>query len=113
MGLKADMQAVFTAMRVAGFADAVVTVRHEGNEYTAISASVTQTEEISHRGQLQNADGAFRLNASELKNPEPQAGDLISISSDGGVTWKTRSIISARFDQLRATMRVDYEAQYA
>jgi len=90
-----------------------VLVRHKGNEYTATRATLQATEELSARGALQNADGAFRLIVSELKNPHPKAGDEIELSDSTADGWKTRGILSVRHDQTRATMLVNYGAQYA
>ena len=73
--LTADIVAsLFNTLRT-HFPAAVVTIRHEGNEYRGILRSVDSTAAISNMGQADNTATGIRLLISELKRPFPKARD--------------------------------------
>ena len=91
-----------------------VWVRHGGNTYTGSRASLAEGQDLSHRGSLQTAEGAFRLIASEIINPQPKPGDEIEVAFAAAGPWKSRFVQNGtRPDPSGATIYVPYGAQYA
>ena len=87
-----------------------VTIRHANKEYTGTRTSLEGDETVSGMGAIQGATGAVRLVVSELRRDHPKAGDPIQVKDD--LEWQTRLIIGARYDQTRATLRIDYGERY-
>ena len=63
-------------------------------------------------GAIQGADGAVRLIVGELTQPYPKAGDIIEIRENTSGDWLKRLVLTVRYDQARASMRIDYGAEY-
>lgn len=110
---KTAVQAAFRAMR-SSLPSAVVRVRHKesGAVYSGVRSSLEQNETVSSMGAIQGADGAVRLDVSELIMPHPKAGDIIELVEQDDGDTDVRVILAVRFDQARATVRVDYGAEY-
>lgn len=102
--------------RVAGMrlivTGAVVTIRHEDSEYSCVRTSLNSDEMIGSLGALQGATGAVRIQTSILKRDHPKAGDVIDVKEWDGADWEVRVVIGARYDQMRATLRIDYGERY-
>jgi len=113
MGVAADMQAVFADVRDTIFADAKVTIRHNGREYSGLRAALQTGEDLGRRNALQTATGAVRISVADLKRPHPQEGDPIQIQEAIDTTWIERSVTAMRFDQVGATVLIEYGAKYA
>jgi len=124
MALTAAMiQTAFKAARSA-LPAATVKIRHQdsGAVYSGVRSSLDVSQAISgmgaiqggwgSSGETQGAIGAVRLTVSELTVPHPKAGDIIEIVEQEGGDQSTRVILSARYDQARATVRIDYGEQY-
>ena len=109
----AMMNAKFTAAR-SQLPAATVKVRHQdsGVVYSGVRSSLETTQTVGSMGSIQNADGAVRLMVSELKMPKPKAGDIIELVEQDDGDSAVRVILAVRYDQARATVRIDYGAQY-
>jgi hypothetical protein len=110
------LSTAYVQSRVAGMrlivTGAVVTIRHEEREYTCVRTSLNSDEMIGSLGALQGATGAVRLDTSILPEDHPKAGDTVEIKEWTGAEWDVRVIIGARYDQMRATLRIDYGERY-
>ena len=106
----------FVQSRVAGMrlivTGAVVVIRHEDREYSCVRTSLNSDEMIGSLGALQGATGAVRIETNILTKDHPKAGDKISVKEWDGAEWEVRVIIGARYDQVRATLRIDYGERY-
>jgi len=89
-----------------------VSIRHEGKIYNGTRTSLDQAESLSKMGAHQQASGAVRLVVSELSKNHPKAGDTIEIKEQAGGNWLTRVIVDATYDQVRASLRIDYGERY-
>ena len=109
----ATVQAAYTSMRSA-LPCAGVKVRHKesGAVYDGVRGSLESSMEVGSMGSIQGADGAVRLNVSELVMPHPEAGDLITVQEQGTGDEDVRVVLAVRYDQARATVRIDYGAEY-
>ena len=103
------IEELFKAARIE-LSGATVGVRHNGNTYSGVRSSVEFSDQPGAMGALQGAEGAVRLLVSELKEhkPLPKSGDIISIKEQDSDEWKERRIIMPRYDQVGATVRLDY-----
>jgi hypothetical protein len=91
---------------------AKVSIRHEGNVFEGLRTTLTQEEVLSGYGSHQKATGAVRLAVDELKQTHPIAGDLIEIKEAGVGEWLQRVVVMPRYDQMRATVKLEYGEQY-
>ena len=108
MTLTADViRTHFRAAR-AVLACSTVSVRHNGRTYSGVRSSVEYSDQPGGMGALQGAEGAVRLDVSELRKPYPKAGDVISIKEPDSDEWKERRVILPRYDQGGGTVRLDY-----
>ena len=105
------VQSKVAAMRTT-LTGATVTVRHNNRTYSGVRTSLDQSETLSGMGALQGATGAVRLSVDELAIDHPKAGDTLEIKEQAGGVWLTRVIVGARYDQVRATLRIDYGERY-
>jgi len=113
----AMLNAKFTAAR-SQLPAATVNVRHQdsGAVYSGVRSSLDTSQEIGNMGAIQGASmgaiqgavGAVRFLVSEFIKPYPKAGDIIEVSEQSDGEQTTRVIISVRYDQARATARIDY-----
>ena len=101
----------FKAMRTRT-AGAQVSIRHKGSVFAGLRTTLTQEESLSAYGSHQKATGAVRLAVDELKQVHPIAGDLIEIKEAGAGEWLTRVIVVPRYDQMRATVKLEYGEKY-
>jgi len=92
---------------------AAAVVRFGGREYTGVRASIEQSDRPGARGSLEGTTGAVRLLVSELGLPRPDAGDVIQIKEPISTGWESRRVLSARYDQVGATVRLDYTGEHA
>ena len=112
MGLtKAIVEAQFSAARTV-LSGSNVSVRHDGHEYTGVRSSVEFSDQPGAMGALQGADGAVRLLVSELSKPHPEAGNTIDVKAPDGTEWQRMRVVMPRYDQVNATVRLDYEEQF-
>ena len=108
---KAIVQAQFQAARTV-LSGSNVSVRHNGHTYTGVRSSVEYSDQPGGMGSLQGADGAIRLDVSELRKPYPEAGDEIDVKEPDGDDWKERRVVMPRYDQTGATVRLDYGERF-
>jgi len=114
MGLTTQsVQTAYRAMRSA-LPGATITVMHKesGATYTGVRSSLESSIEVGSMGAIQGADGAVRLIADELVMPYPESGDIITVREDDTQDEHVRVVLAVRFDQMRATVRIDYGAEY-
>jgi hypothetical protein len=112
MGLREDMAGAFATMRDGAFSDAKISVRTGGREYDGLRTTTEGRDTAGGMGAIQGASGAVRLRVSELSLPYPAAGDAIEVKEQSGNDWQSRVVLSARYDQLGATVRLDYGEKY-
>lgn len=104
---KASAEAKFKAARTL-LSGSNVTVRHEGREYVGVMGSLEYSDQPGSMVGLQGAQGAVRLLVSELKKPYPESGNIIDVKEAGGTEWEERRVLTPRYDQVHATVRIDY-----
>ena len=92
---------------------ATIMIRHEDREYSGIRTTLESKESVNSLGAIEGATGAIRLIVSELAEVHPKANDTIQISEDDSLEWENRTVLLMRYDQARATVRLDYGAEYA
>ena len=112
MSLTTDIQSAIRGMR-SELSRATVAVRHKqsGATYSGIPSTLEANNVVGSMGAIQGADGAVRLILSELIRPYPKAGDIIQVQEENG-EWLKRLVLTVRYDQARASMRIDYGAEY-
>lgn len=103
----ATIQSTFAAIRNA-LPCATTTVRHNGSEYSGTRATSDYVDQYGNGGAIQGVTGAVRLLVSDLASPHPKAGDTISVVEPASDAAVDREVISARYDQAGATLRLDY-----
>ena len=54
----------------------------------------------------------MRLLVSELSKPHPEAGNTIDVKAPDGTEWQRMRVVMPRYDQVNATVRLDYEEQF-
>ena len=91
---------------------AEVVIRHDNKEYTGVRTSLDGSETVSNLGARKNASGAVRLIVSEMPKGHPKAGDTIDVKEQSGGEWLTRVVLDATYEQMRATLRLDYGEKY-
>ena len=93
---------------------ATVSIRHKdsGATYSGVRSTLEANNVAGSMGAIQGADGAVRLIVSELTQPYPKAGDIIEIQENMSGDWLKRLVLTVRYDQARASMRIDYGAEY-
>jgi len=108
----ADIQSAIRGMR-SELPCATVAVRHKesGATYSGIRSTLEANNVAGSMGAIQGADGAVRLIVDELTLPYPKAGDIIEVQETSG-DWLKRLVLTVRYDQARASMRIDYGAEY-
>lgn len=89
------------------FADVTVAWRHNGTEYSGIGSTLERQNRPGAMANVEGAVGAVRVIVDDLKEPLPESGDDIEVRSGTGV-WEPRSVLLLRYDQARATVRIDY-----
>jgi hypothetical protein len=91
-----------------------VNMRHErtGGVYSGIRAALSVDQTINGMGATQQATGAVRLDCSELQEPHPKAGDKVAVAESEQAGFVDRVVTAARYDQMRATVRIEYGEQY-
>jgi hypothetical protein len=109
----ATIQAAYRAAR-AMIPGATISVRHvaTGIVYSGIRSALTIDMALSDMGELQGADGAVRLDVSELREPHPKAGDLVEIIETEQGEPLQRYVRSVMYDSLRGTCRLMYGPEY-
>jgi len=90
------------------FAGAVVGVRFGGREVQGIRSSTEQSDRPGAMGSLEGVDGAVRVLVSELPQPHPKQGDAFQIKEPTAAAWQSRRVALGRYDQVGATLRLDY-----
>jgi len=93
--------------------DNIVKVRIRNRTVNGVRGSVEETEDVSNLGPIPGAIGAVRLLVSELTKPYPLSNDLVKIQEVSGEKWISRLVLAARFDGVRATLRLDYGSEFA
>ena len=92
---------------------ATITIRYEDREYRGIRTTLENNESVNSLGAIEGATGAIRLIVSELAKSHPKANDTIQVREDNLMEWENRTVLVMRYDQARATVRLDYGAEYA
>ena len=92
---------------------ATITMRFGDREYSGIRTTLENNESVNSLGAIEGATGAIRLIVSELADVHPKANDTIQVREDNSMDWESRTVLLMRYDQARATVRLDYGAEYA
>ena len=87
-------------------------IRHDGKTYTGTRLPFDTAEMVDDAGAIFQIQGGVRLLTSDLAKLRPKAGDEIQIKNDNSGAWITYVIVSARLDEIEATMLITYGERY-
>jgi hypothetical protein len=119
----AKVRTAFDAIKTA-VPGALITISYKARDNQTYSAQgirapvMIDEESIPGRGKLQNVEGAVRVNVANLPGSDlegtvnagrlhPRDGDEITVNN------VVRVVMTPQYDELRATVRINYGSRYA
>ena len=91
---------------------ATMYVRIDGRKILGTKVSLEGGETLHSQGALKTVRGAVRVIVDELPQGRPEKGQQIEVQEEPGAPWEIRAITSTDYDELRATLRLNYGERY-